>query len=253
MCPSCWPLFAVLLVGFSVFHPQAVNRAVAAQLFVVEPDGQVTANISRTAMSRIRVVGDRIGQVRTIEMGESAPAQATFEHDSETGDLYVLPLNQGRTEPISLFITTEQQDTYQLILRPLDIPAEQVFIRNPALMRPEPSNDGDPAQSTPYHAHVIELVTAMRNDRPLRGFRIVHLNREISLWDNTAMVRSHRYEGRHWIGEVYRLLNETDATLWLEEREFYRPGVRAVKLDRLHLAPGEETRIYLISKPGGSG
>ena len=99
----------------------------AAQYRVTGEDMQIAATISAREITRIAIRDDRIASM------VARPEGFTVEHDSGTGDIFLVPTPGPPLgpKPVSIFITSEKGLTWQLLLTPLDVPAEQIIIVNP--------------------------------------------------------------------------------------------------------------------------
>lgn len=128
-----------------------ITPVFSAQIRIVENNAEIFGVISLYEISRIAVHDDRIRAVAKIPNGWE------IEHDEVAGDIYLQPV-QPSTAPLSLFITTEQNNSYQLLLEPQDVPSEQILIRN---RRPTPSHQHSDARISPHAEEIAELVGLM--------------------------------------------------------------------------------------------
>ena len=128
-----------------------LSNAYAAQIRIAQGDAEISAVISANEVSRISLTGDRISSVvRT-------PAGYQLEHDSQIGDIYLVPLPGVPIDKIvNLFITSEKGYSYQLLLTPRDIPSEQIIIRGP-----KPPLNRPPLTATSRLRNISSLIRAM--------------------------------------------------------------------------------------------
>ena len=70
----------------------------------------------------------------------------------------------------------------------------------------------------------------------------------MNIWREAKVLFVERYAGGRIACEVYKLTNVDASNMRLDEREFYRPGVLAVSVERHELQPGENTLLYLFVK-----
>ena len=131
--------------GFFVFFSFFVSTsAFSAQIKEARADSELTFSISAYDLNRIKVVDDR---VKNIKMNEGE-----FEviDELDSGEVYIRPIrfisssinprpiNSGSINAKSsssnstqvIFVTTEKGYTYKLTLNSERIPAEQIFIKN---------------------------------------------------------------------------------------------------------------------------
>jgi hypothetical protein len=108
----------------AVLIATSTSPVIGAQIRIAEENAEIAATVSAREVSRISVEDDRIATLSAIPQGW------TVDHDTETGDLFIVP-NPGLliTGLVNMFITTEKGHTYQLLLDPRDIPSEQILIR----------------------------------------------------------------------------------------------------------------------------
>ena len=190
-------------------------------------------------MTRITVSGGG----RIVDLwGASNAFEAS--KDDEHGQLYLRLVNPAQRDPLNLFVTDNNGRTYTLILTPADIPAETVMIK------PRDQNRQSAVQwerSLPYPQTLKRLLVKMANDSIPDGYEVVERGVAIPLWRETSFRLDREYHGGTLEGEVYTLTNTSGADLVMEEREFFRPGVVGVAIEKTELAPSASTRVYVIN------
>lgn len=114
---------AKLIALISLTTLISATHAGAVQFRMSDGDAEIMAHVSKREITRIALRGDRISGVVGKQLG------FRIEHDTTSGDMFLVP-NDGAdlVTPINLFISSEAGNTYQLLLTPLDIPAEQIVI-----------------------------------------------------------------------------------------------------------------------------
>ena len=135
----------------------SLSQAIALQQFESENHGMIEAVLSANEVSRISVLDDKIRSIVGVP-----PHGWSLEHDRVTGDLFLIPLNAD-LQPLSLFIQTQQDYSYQLNLAVEQVPAQQVLIKN----RNAAVNHAASAalwQSQPRVRLLTEIVQALRQD-----------------------------------------------------------------------------------------
>ena len=109
--------------------------AAALQILPATDHGELSAEISGRAVSRIALTDDRIARVIR------APDGFAVEHDPARGDLYLRPPGAaggavvhypGTDRTVTLFLGTEKGFTYRLMLAVRDRSSAQILIRDPA-------------------------------------------------------------------------------------------------------------------------
>lgn len=223
----------------------ATHSAVAGQLLEVRDGAVVTARISGNEPNRLVIRDGRIHRVWGAE------GRVVLKPDNDSGQVYLRPADGWTTRPFSLFVKDEEGGVYTLVLTPTDMPSETV-----TLIRPQRTKLVDRRKAVawetehPYERTLLELVRHMARGELPEGYTKTEVEREIRLWQEARLVLVSRYTGGRLAGEVYELVNVDDEKMRLEEREFYRNGVLAVSVERHELAPGERTRIYLVTTGG---
>ncbi len=222
-------LFFSLISGYSL----------ASQVRVVEDGDEFSAEISKLDINRIKIVGDRIRNIKA-NSGELEISQ-----DDRLGEIYVRPTSMAENKPLNLFIITEQNFTYKVLLYPKAIPSEQIIIKNDNAVTLSDAEVSKISKNT-YEQQIIALLKAMQSKKKLSEYQIKAERKYIDLGD-LAMRRISVYKGQSFIGEIFTLKNSTNKILNLEEKFFFKNGVRAVKIEKSDLLPDETTEIYVVS------
>jgi len=213
--------------------------AIAAQEKNIEDGDEFTAEISAIDLNRIKVSGDRI---RNIKGNPGEIVDPII--DARTGDAF-LKLPFPGHKPINIFIVTEKDFTYKGILFPKSIPAEQIVLRNDKAVLNTGGEVVKLARNS-YENQIISLMKAMREKKSIDGYQLKSQGKYIDLGD-LSMRRSTTYKGQNFVGEIFLLKNSTNKILNLEEKFFYKSGVRAIKIETPDLLPGESTEIFIVS------
>ena len=144
-CPATWPArlpatgllagLLVLLPGLPLpglplpslmLHGVPPGTAQAAQYRVAGEEAAIAAVVSMREITRIALRGDRITGV------VARPRGFTVEHDAESGDVFLVPGAGGLPDaPVNMFVSSEGGRTWQLLLTPRDVPAEQIVLIGP--------------------------------------------------------------------------------------------------------------------------
>lgn len=218
------------------------NIANAAQNRQMEDGDEQSADISKQDINRIKLVGDRIRSTK-FNAGELEISQ-----DDNLGEIYLRPTKFAENKPLNLFIITEQNFTYKLLLYPKSVPSEQIIIRNDAVVANSDIEVSKIAKNS-YQQQIISLIKAMRSKSKLESYQISNTkkyNRSIDLGD-IEMKRTATYKGQSFIGESFILVNDSNKIITLEEKIFFKNGVRAIKIENPNLLPNEATEIFIVS------
>ena len=145
--------------------------AAAMQILPATDHGELNAEVSGRAVSRIALADDRIARVNR------APDGFAVEHDPARGDLYLRPAvpaaagaagaaagrfsGLGRT--VTLFLGTEKGFTYRLTLAVRDRASAQILIRDPAA-----AASAEAGEAAAYGARIGALAALVRAGRGAR-------------------------------------------------------------------------------------
>jgi len=217
------------------------TSAQAAQVKEVEDGDEFTAEISKLDINRVKVVGDRIRDVK-INSGD-----LDISLDEKNGEVYIRAAHSAENKPINIFVITQQNFTYKGILYPRSIPSEQIILRNDSV----PLGGGDVelvkvGGKNSYEQQIISLMKAMREKKRLESYQVKSDKKHIDLGD-LSMRRSSVYKGQNFIGEIFVLKNSTNQVLNLDEKIFFKNGVKAIKIEKSDLLPEETTEIYIVN------
>jgi len=164
----------------------ASRSSFALQVLEAKDGETMLAKISRKEISRISVEHGRIRKV-TGNAGEFV-----LEKDDETGQVFVRPSNIESSKPLNLFVAAEQ-DTFALLLQPVDTPSETILIRPAAHKR-------DPATSAVAAGHI----------RRLKNLLLVMASAPSIPWLGNGPFRRHwsefgRFQSARTLGDIRRL------------------------------------------------
>ncbi len=231
-------LFLAILCLISLF----CSSANAIQTIYVEGDSKFSASISGREANRIKVENDRIKAIKANS------GEVSISKEEKLGEVYIKP-NQGFTQrPINLFIITEKGYTYQALLLPKSIPSEQIILKNDSDLLT--TNDKPIFESKgSYRNRVIELLKAMRVRAKVEGYSMQESRRYVDLGDiEIKRIMSYKSKDKgNLSGEVFNFKNDTRQLIQLEEKMFFKDGVRAIKIEKQTLLPDESTEIFIVS------
>ena len=221
----------------------ALDEAGAVQLLdATTPDTQL-AKISQKEVTRIAFERSRIRKV-TGNAGEFV-----LEKDEDQGQIYLRPTGPS-TKPINLFVSSDTA-TINLLLQPIDGPSDSILIREPR-QATEPIQATPRARRNPTHIRQLKhLLRTIATDELPDDMTVKEPNRTFTFRPNLRLTLERTWTGPTHVGEKYRIVNTDTATAnhspeSLTERDFHRPGVLAVSLERTSLAKGESTTVFVI-------
>jgi conjugal transfer pilus assembly protein TraK len=221
----------------------AANSAGASQSVVGSDRQAAQVSVSARETNRIAIDGRRIANAVPAQ-----PGLIEYKKDDAQGALYfTMTGKQSETGTVTLFVTDDHDSTYQLVLVPRPIGAEDIVIRPQVRAAAEQG-----ARLASYQRRVKDLVLGMADQGPASArLDPVAIGREVTLWQEGRMVLATRYAERELVGEKYVLTNVSGKEMVLAEQELYRPGVLAVAVKLMTLAPGEATEIFVVRERRG--
>ncbi len=217
-----------------------LTPAYAKQNRIIYDGGEVTLNISADQLTRIKVEFDRISSVK-LNQGE-----LEFLEDKKIGDIYLKPSN-ARILPINAFISTEKGRTYKLLLKPKQIPSEQIILTDQ-----EDSHKSFDNFKNSFKDKIIKFVRYLRN---LERSSFNENDRKIVKVNGVEFVLYHQSKKLGFVGEIYEYANRTDDPVTVEISDLEKNDEEkwlAWSIDNQHLDPQEATNIYVI-KGGKNG
>lgn len=208
---------------------------------VIPVEGQnAFVKISAKENTRIYIDGGRIRSLIATD------GELTVEKDDERGQLFIRPVVLNK--PINVRVIANSGGTYNLVMQAVDIPQEDVVIKEPASFKsantPEPK--GKRLQANGVGKRVRSLVASMALEEPPSNIEVRQTQQEFALWENTHFVMVAVYNERDMVGEKYILQNTGRTPMRLAEQELYRKGVVAVAIENLLLESGQSTNVYVV-------
>lgn len=202
----------------------------SAQILVGKPDDTLSASVSRSEPTLIRIDGHRVRRIFGAE-GEFA-----ITADKEAGTAYVKPSTERSV--ISLFVSDERGRTWKLMLALKDGPSESITIKP---RRDETANAG---RDEPRNRTIKRAIQAMVGGGE-GEFDVREVNEVVPLWNEALFVLKRIAEGA-LRAEKYQLTNTSQAPMVIDERELYRRRVLAVSVGNPSLKPGETTEVIVV-------
>ena len=213
----------------------SATKCYALQLLDVMPGGVQYAKISAKELTRLAL---QSGRIRDIKY---AVGELTFSPDPATGDVTITP-GAGIAKPINIWVYDDSNNVYGLILQPLDMPMDEIILRNKSGLQQLALN----RSGTPFEREVKTLVQAMYRPALATDMQVETDDHEFPLWKEVRFVHKALYRTNDLVGDVYELTDISGQPLRLAEQEFARQHVVAVSIERMNLLAGETTRVMVI-------
>lgn len=211
---------------------------VAFALQVVEPVEGQNSFVKISAKETTRVVIQN-GKIRSLI---ATDGELSVEKDEERGQLFIRPVL--RDKPINVRLIAGSGATYNLIMQAVDVPQEDIIIREPFT----PGQNGAVAavKGGSLESNVRTLVTAMALEEPPSGVDMAPKNQEFALWEGSRFVLMATYSDRGMAGDKFLLTNTGKTPMRLAEQEFFRKGVIAVAIQNMQLDPGQSSNVFIV-------
>ena len=207
--------------------------ASAAQVLVGKPDDTLSARVSRSEPTLIRIEGHRVRRIFGAE-GEFAVTA-----DKEAGTAYLKPTTDKPT--LSIFVSDENGRTWKLLLSVTDGPSDSITIKG----RSVAGSGKDVARNQ----MIKRVLLSLQSDTDVEmEARVV--NEIVPLWTEALFVLTRVIDGPVK-GEKYLLTNTSANTMVIDERELYRRQVIAISIAKPQLSSGETTEVFVISENPG--
>ena len=209
------------------------------QTRTVVDNGSTTAQISATELTKIIVDDDFITDLYL------ANSNIQTQIDNETGELFLLPQGPLPEKSFTLMIRTHAGHSYTVLAMPVNTPAETIMLM--------PAGSGSKKAehwetSSNYQNLLIRLLKSMAEGGQPDGYKVIHLDvkeKNYGKLGDIAYIKPLTiYKGKQIKGEVYQIINRTDQTINLTEREFYQVNDRAIALQEMTVAPHASTILY---------
>lgn len=225
----------------------AAGAAQALQIIEPVEGSNSFAKISAKETTRLVIEGAKIKTMLATD------GELTYEKDTDRGQLFIRPVVLNK--PINVRLISTSGATYNLILSAVDIPQEDVIIREPFAAKMDRAGTGGSFTASqskrsgvnPSQGKTIrDLVAVMALEEPPSTANVRAADEELALWENTRFVLTAIYQDRGLVGEKYTLTNTGKTQIRLVEQELYRKGVLAVAIENMNLAPGQSTSVYVV-------
>lgn len=212
-------LLILLLTGDGVLATQTLDLA---------PTKRLEARVSKNAMNRIQILGDRIAQVFGDEEAYS------LQSDDATGQIFIK--SAEGIPSLALTLITEKGVTQDVILTPAEISAETLILKS------APSSLTEMPDSLPYQGEILRaLKRVWMGKAPVE--EELPQGRRTSRKDLMITPLKTYNTGRFKVS-VYVVRNASEKLQTLEEKDFFSGGDIAVSLQSFSLKPKATTLLY---------
>jgi conjugal transfer pilus assembly protein TraK len=216
-----------------------LNIASASQIKEASGDDEIHGTISLNELNRIKLIGDEIATIKKKEGG------FTILPSNEVGEVY---LRVTDSNILNFFIESKKGYTYNLLLRAKEIPSEQIFIKNPEISLVANSTR---VKLSPYKQEIVKFYKELKN-ATIKHSILDFFNKKYEFAGNNELNSKikinliHQNQGNIYEGEIYELSNISKENISLKEDIFKKKRVRALSFEKLEIAPGEKTKLYVI-------
>lgn len=231
--PKLISLAAASLMSLNAHALQVMDGVEGKTLFV---------KVSTRDLNRISIEG---GKVRLVKAADDSMIMGSA--DSETGQALIKPLVK---DTFGIFVFSQSGKTYSLVLEPQDIPGESIIIREP-LINKAVKADNNVDKATSFESQIKFMMQALASELVPIGIEEIKTWKEVRLWRGSSFALERSLRTQFWIGEQYKLINNSNESMVLTEQEFYVKGVMAVALTKQSLEPGESSLVYLVKRNEG--
>ena len=217
-----------------------VTPAYSTQIIEVFDDAEISATISSSELNRIKIKGDRIKDVLTVD------GKFYFEETvlSELGELY-LKTTGSVVSTVSIYIHSELGKTYKMLLIPKKISGEQIFLIDKELEAETKIKISDD-----YAKEIADFVINMKTGSFSANYRTIHnlvrLKRKVGDKFRLSLKTKYTPKKEGFIGEVFEVENISKTASILKHSDFYREGVKAIRFSKQYLSSKEKGLIYII-------
>lgn len=218
----------------------SLNTAFATQIITGKQDETLSATVSRSDPTLIRIDGHKIHRIFGAEN------EFTVVPDKDAGDLYIKPITDKQV--ISVFISDENGRTWKLLLSVVNTPTDTILIKERHSASERKIQQG---KDLPREESIKEMLFSLVSNQNDDNYDEQDTNDSIPLWKEAEFTRIKIIKGNNLTGEEYHLTNVSDKPMIIDERELYRNGVVAISVDKPDLQPGNVTTVEVISTNKG--
>jgi type-F conjugative transfer system secretin TraK len=197
--------------------------------------------LSSKSLNRIFVTGDRIVETYGME------GAFKIEKDEQEGSIYLIPASHAKTQSFNLFIKTENGHNYSLYLTPAEIESKTIGIKplSPAKIQAKRWE-----MNSPYAHVLLNLINDMAKGKSPEGYESIPLEKENHQREQLRYPLASElmsiYRGEHLEGQVWRVINKGNKTIYLNPKNFHDESFLAASFDKKIIKQNETTTLYWV-------
>ena len=226
-----------------------IGMLFSVQIFALQIKGvvdneTVSAKISSLDLTRIIVQGDRIKAFKGIS------GAYTRENDKQNGEVYIQPTVFYQSMPFTVLVETEQGRHFTLLLKPMSVPGGTLMLVPKGVGKQQAARF---EQASDYELTISHLIRAMATSFMPEGYTVNQVDsKKVYAIGNIARIRLKTvYQGLNYQGQIYELTNTQSVSITLDEREFFKPGTRAISLENIVVAPHCKIKVLRVVSYAG--
>ena len=208
----------------------------AEQLKIVTSGSTTHALISRYEPNRITVVDDRIKSV------VHKSGIFSIQDNKEVGDVFITPSSSSNLQTLSLFVHTEKNKTYQLILTPQEMPAQNLVLR-PAMLEQSAKTD---VFAENRGSELVKIMKAMWSGDALDNYFRNYPTEAIKSREEVKVILLETLENNKYQGSAYEVMNISRDSIAIDEKDFFKNDVLAIHISKRNIRPNEVSNVYLV-------
>lgn len=226
-------LFLLLVTSFGSF---------AAQRIQVKDGDQVKVVISRQDVSRLAIEGE--GRLKKVW---SPQGYLDLQPDKAQGEAF-FKAAQGAPQTFSFFARDDFGNTFTIVATQDKVPSQTIMLV--PLNRQKVTMRDDKKKALPYKKAVNALFKAMFLESKIPGYTIADQDEAVPVWAETKIRLIKTYKNHKFQGEVYEIVNVSEAKLEFHESEFFDFGdlVLAAGLEHLTIGANQKTKLYVVRR-----
>ena len=186
------------------------------------------------------------GRIRLVKGADNSVVEG--DKDAVTGQVLIKPLVNHQ---FSLFVFSENNKVFTLVIQPADIPAESIILNDTqtAAIKGEPK-PGPIERAASFEEKIKKMLEIMTGAASDSGMTVDRNIVQVKLWQGTQLFQTAKWTGLTFEGTEYRLYNLSKSPVQITEQEFYKDGVLAVSVQNLSILPQQYTKVYVIEAAG---
>ena len=241
---TAWKQAGTALLALSAALTATPARA--DQFIEAADNARIDCMLSRGELTRISLVGDGFANVSKIASGYPYN-DFGITHEPLRGDIYISVPPEFASDSVSFFATSKNGYVYKFACRTSPTEAQQLFITNPAIAKPEAEKwetDASPDDAA------IALIKAMASDGAVPGYGIIQKIGAPTRTGSAEVQLIAEYRGSRLTGRALTINNRGAAPMDLVDSELAPAGALAFATPKETLAPGETARVFLVTANG---